>query len=182
MTWTTPIRGHCFCNGCSYTIDPTLSIPLETKQHFKGRPGETLYFECLHDHCTSCRRASSNLSVPWLIFPPQWLSWAPGSSEHLKTFKSSNGDVERQFCGTCGTSFSYFRHSRNLVIDINMATLSDRDLEKIEELGLVPKRHGSWSFGFKWWQKTFVDAAKASGEVLQAWKGSSSDPKGRVEF
>jgi hypothetical protein len=43
-----------------------------------------------------------------------------------RAFRSSP-DVERTFCGDCGTTLTYRRDSRNLV-DVTLATLDDPEL------------------------------------------------------
>lgn len=80
-------------------------------------------------------------------------------------YPSSRGEVERTFCGTCGTSFTYFRKTRPPYVDVNMATLGEKDLEKVEELGLVPMYHGRWGSGVGWAQNIWEKAEETGLDV-----------------
>jgi hypothetical protein len=37
------------------------------------------------------------------------LAWSEGSKQRLKAYTSSNGGIEREFCGECGTTFVSFK-------------------------------------------------------------------------
>jgi hypothetical protein len=32
--WTTPLRGHCHCNRCAYTLDPTRDVAASEMEPF----------------------------------------------------------------------------------------------------------------------------------------------------
>ncbi|KAA8907528.1 Mss4-like protein [Sphaerosporella brunnea] len=159
--WTTPLRGHCFCNACSYTLDPTREIPAAKLDAFIKEFKNN--FISFWDHCTDCRRATTSLATAYFIIPLEYLVWSEGTEQHLKTYVSSNGDVERKFCRQCGTSFTYFRHSRpGGGIDITIGSLADEDLQKLEELGMTPtKLHVFWETGgIRWYQKEWLHGGK----------------------
>lgn len=90
--------------------------------------------------------------------------------------------MERMFCGDCGTSFTYYRYSRGLVVDVNLATVCEEQLGSLEEWGVAPKRHGGWCWGVDWWKGGFVDAAEGKGRELLAWGKSEGESDGKVEF
>lgn len=70
-------------------------------------------------HCRSCQKAMGAESVGWACFQQEQVSW---KGESRKKYESSN-DVERCFCGRCGTSLSY--QATNNTLDISMASLDD---------------------------------------------------------
>jgi hypothetical protein len=74
-------------------------------------------------HCTDCRRAAGAPIVGWALFPLE----AVEITGTPVTYNSS-GDVERQFCGTCGTGL-FFRSASVFPgqVDIQTATFDDPD-------------------------------------------------------
>jgi hypothetical protein len=101
----------------------------------------------------------------------EYLVWSPGSEQHLKTYVSSGGDVERKFCGNCGTTFTYFRKSRRVgsldIIDITIGSLAEEALNKLEELGMTPGIHMFWETGgVHWHKKQCIHGVKENGAQL----------------
>lgn len=74
-------------------------------------------------HCRSCRLASGAPAVAWVVLPRDGLVFERGAPAVYR----SSPDVERTFCGTCGTSLTYQRDSSRDSIDIHTATLDDPD-------------------------------------------------------
>lgn len=73
-------------------------------------------------HCESCRRTTGSFVTAWLGYPSAGLTVEKGEA---KSYSSSAG-VERQFCGTCGTSLFYVNEpAMPGVVDILTATLDD---------------------------------------------------------
>jgi hypothetical protein len=74
-------------------------------------------------HCTDCRRAAGAPIVGWALFPVE----AVEITGSLVTYNSS-GDVERQFCGRCGTGL-FFRSASAFPgqVDIQTGTFDDPD-------------------------------------------------------
>jgi len=97
-TW----RGRCQCND----------IELE----FVGTPdGASL---C---HCQSCRDASGAPLLAWCTFPRKGMRMVSGQ---LTTYRSSP-QVERGFCGHCGTTLTYAHDDLPDEIDVTTCALDE---------------------------------------------------------
>jgi len=101
MTDRLPIAGGCYCGRIRYQIAQA--------------PGATGI--C---HCKSCRLTAGAESVGWAVNFTEDFAFTKGQP---RAFRSSK-NVERAFCGDCGTTLTYRRDSRNLV-DVTLATLDD---------------------------------------------------------
>ncbi|KAI5820417.1 Mss4-like protein [Pyronema omphalodes] len=173
------LTGHCFCGQCTYTINPTIPLS-ETQQRFITELGTNIL--PFHDHCSDCRRATSGLVTSYFIIPPPYISFDPNSP--LKTFRSSNGTVERTFCADCGTQLTYQRLSAQEylgTIDVTIGTLCERDLQRLDELGLTPtKLHVWWADGVRWYQREVVGSAEEN--KIRAFREGNLKPELEVEI
>jgi len=95
--------GGCLCGQIRYRII--------------GEPIATTY--C---HCRSCRLASGAPAVAWVVIAGDGLVIERGEPVAFR----SSPDVERTFCGRCGTSLTY-RKDHHSTIDVHTATLDDPD-------------------------------------------------------
>lgn len=105
--------GGCLCGAIRYEVEgPFKSISV-----------------C---HCRSCRLASGAPTVGWFVLPHNRLRWLRGAP---KIFASSP-QVQRGFCGQCGTQLTY-QHV-DAPADIELTTMS------LDEPGLVPPTREIW--------------------------------------
>jgi hypothetical protein len=81
-------------------------------------------------HCTSCRRATGALMVPWGTFAAAKFAIVQGALAEY----SSSPRVTRGFCAACGTSLTYRHEDRGGEIDVTLASLD-------EPGALVPQLH-----------------------------------------
>ena len=94
--------GRCHCGAIRYSID-----------------GELKHSSVCH--CESCRRTTGGLITAWAGYPSEGLRVEGQPSN----YNSSHG-VERQFCGTCGTSLFYFNEAMLPgLVDVLTETLDD---------------------------------------------------------
>ena len=116
-TMSTDALGGCLCGDIRYRI--------------VGPPLVTSY--C---HCRSCRLATGAPAAAWVILRREDLVFDQGTPV---VFRSSP-DVERTFCGRCGTSLTYHRSDREDSIDIHTATLDEPDaFPPVREIWLEEK-------------------------------------------
>lgn len=92
--------GRCFCGAVRYRVE--------------GKPRTVCY--C---HCESCRRAAGSPCVVWATFPTDRFAVTAGRL----TVHASSPDVERGFCGDCGTPVTYFHGARPAELDVAVVTL-----------------------------------------------------------
>lgn len=177
-SWMTPLRGHCSCGACSYTVDPRTPISTELQETLQKRWGAL--HESVIDHCSNCRRATSSLACAWLLFPSPWLEWTPGSSENLQTW--THGAVARTFCRICGTSFTGCARDRPIITNVTISSLCEEDLKRLPALGLTPNTHFWWLSGVGWVQEGIEAAARDKGVPLVAWKDMGTGEEDRVVF
>jgi hypothetical protein len=95
-------RGRCLCGNVTYVVS--------------GEARDLSY--C---HCRSCRRATGALFVAWGTVDASGFRLTSGK---LKIVRSS-AEVERGFCGDCGSSLTYQHAQRNREIDFTLATVDD---------------------------------------------------------
>ena len=70
-------------------------------------------------HCKTCRHASGAPSVAWTVFAAEDFAFtAAAPSVHR-----SSPDVERTFCGRCGTPLTYQRSPHRGTIDVTTISL-----------------------------------------------------------
>ncbi|MXO58501.1 GFA family protein [Altererythrobacter salegens] len=94
--------GRCHCGAIRYSIN-----------------GERKHSAICH--CETCRRTTGGLTTAWLGYASEGLR----VEGEPRSYSSSEG-VERQFCGTCGTSLFYFNEAMMPgVVDILTVTLDD---------------------------------------------------------
>jgi hypothetical protein len=73
-------------------------------------------------HCESCRRTTGGLATAWLGYPTEALTVEKGEPKSY----SSSGGVERQFCGSCGTSLFYTNEpAMPGIVDVLTVTLDN---------------------------------------------------------
>jgi hypothetical protein len=97
------IKGGCLCGRTRYQVS--------------GSP-QNLCF-C---HCASCRRACGAPLVAWGSFRRDGFRLLHGAAYLLRR---SSPQVQRGFCGHCGSAVSYEHAQRAGEIDITLATLDD---------------------------------------------------------
>ena len=96
--------GGCLCGDIRYRL---IGPPLVTS----------------YCHCRSCRLATGAPAAAWVIVRDGDFVIERGTPAMFR----SSPDVERTFCGRCGTSLTYRRGDRSASIDIHTATLDDPD-------------------------------------------------------
>lgn len=94
--------GGCLCGEIRYRL---IGPPLVTS----------------YCHCRSCRLATGAPAAAWVIVRDGDFVIERGTP----TMFRSSPDVERTFCGRCGTSLTYRRNNRSGSIDVHTATLDD---------------------------------------------------------
>jgi len=97
------LEGGCLCGRTRYRVS--------------GTP-QNLCF-C---HCTNCRRAAGAPLVAWGTFSRDGFQLLAGDAYVLH---ASSAQVQRGFCGHCGTSLSYAHAERDGEIDVTLVTLDD---------------------------------------------------------
>lgn len=80
----TDLKGRCLCGAITWST-----------------PGPVLWAG--HCHCSSCRRATASPFTSFFGVPRKSVTWSGG----LNTHPTSDGRVQRMFCGQCGTQMSY---------------------------------------------------------------------------
>lgn len=136
--------------------------------------------------CSQCRRATASLATAYFIVPTEFLVWSEGSEAHLKTYLSSDGDVERRFCGDCGTPLTFYNHlraaKRTDCVDVTIASLADEDLARLEELGVAPTQtHCWWESGVEWYKRECLRDVKGNG-VTAVWRTGSPTAESTVDL
>lgn len=76
----------------------------------------------MHCHCIDCRRASGAVSLAWVIISLEQFRWLTNEPASF----ASSPPVKRTFCGTCGTTLTYF-YEKSSNIDVTTASLDDPD-------------------------------------------------------
>lgn len=118
-----PRSGRCLCRAVTF----------ETR----GEPKWVSF--C---HCESCRRALSAPLAAFASFKDDQVEW---SGERPKTFRSSP-DVERAFCGTCGSPLWYRTDDLPGEVHLLLASFEDdRDWQ--------PTKHDFYSEHLPWLQR-----------------------------
>lgn len=72
-------------------------------------------------HCASCWRASGAPVVAWVTFPASGFRFSRGEPRRFR----SSAQVERTFCGACGTPLTYRHDTLPDEVDVTTATLDD---------------------------------------------------------
>jgi hypothetical protein len=72
-------------------------------------------------HCVDCRRAAGAPAVAWFTVPAAELRFVRGSP----ALHRSSPQVERGFCGACGTQLSYRNDAYRDEIDVSTCSLDD---------------------------------------------------------
>jgi len=71
--------------------------------------------------CAECRRSSGAYLTGWALYPQDAVTITGAPARH-----NSSGDIERQFCATCGTGMFFLSASVfPAKVDIQTATLDD---------------------------------------------------------
>nr|WP_170538944.1 GFA family protein [Ruegeria arenilitoris] len=96
------MKGHCHCGAVRWASDAEIA------------------WSC-YCHCADCRRNCAAPVTAFIGLPHDSVTW---SGDAPRVYNSSK-DVERLFCGTCGTPMAY-RNARDRVnIHIYTATLAN---------------------------------------------------------
>ncbi|MEM7761594.1 MAG: GFA family protein [Cyanobacteria bacterium P01_A01_bin.40] len=110
-------EGGCLCSAIRYRV---IGTPLSS----------------IICHCNTCRKASSALSVGWLMFDRNNFELLSGNPQ---SFESSSG-VIRKFCGKCGSGLTYQNNQSSSTIDVTTASLDNPSLfPPIREIWLEHK-------------------------------------------
>jgi hypothetical protein len=81
-------------------------------------------------HCTSCRRAAGAPFVAWGTVDLDQLEFIAGRPALVRSSKN----VQRGFCGVCGTTLTYAHAARAKELDVTLASLEDPS-------SLAPRAH-----------------------------------------
>src|SRR5689334_6313905 len=104
MPTHTAFEGGCLCGAVRYRVaGPSVARSL-----------------C---HCKTCRLAAGAPSVAWVVWRSSDFSWISGAPARY----ASSKDVERTFCGQCGTPLTYQKTSERGTIDVTTVTLDAAD-------------------------------------------------------
>jgi hypothetical protein len=90
-------------------------------------------------HCRTCRRAAAAPAVAWITFPANGLSFVAGRPVAYR----SSPNVERTFCGRCGTPLTYVHDDFPAAVDVTTCSLDDPD-------AFPPADHTWTSHGLGW--------------------------------
>ena len=104
-------------------------------------PGPVLWAG--HCHCESCRRATSSPMTSFFGVPRGSVAW----DGVLTKLHSSDGNVRRQFCATCGSQMSYQYEGWPDETHLYAATLDDPTQFK-------PEAHYHYAEKLPWLQIT----------------------------
>ena len=94
------MKGGCLCGAVRYQVD--------------GPP--SLVSIC---HCQSCRRASGAPAVSWMVISRAQFKLLSGNPAAYR----SSAQVQRGFCGKCGTQLTYAHDSAPQTVELTTATL-----------------------------------------------------------
>jgi hypothetical protein len=72
-------------------------------------------------HCTTCRRAAGAPAVAWVTFAADGFAFVAGRPARFR----SSPQVERTFCGACGTPLTYRRDDLPDEVDVTTTSLDD---------------------------------------------------------
>ena len=101
------IEGGCLCGAVRYRV---MEAP-------RGRG--TCY-------CENCRRAAGAPLVAWISVSRGKVEFTTGEPSRYRYTREDGRDVERTFCGRCGTQLTYDAGSgTHQSVDITTATLDD---------------------------------------------------------
>ena len=81
-------------------------------------------------HCESCRRAAGAPFVAWGTIDRHKLEIIDGQLSIVQSSK----DVQRGYCGRCGTTLTYHHAARHNEIDVTLVSLDDPSV-------LAPQAH-----------------------------------------
>jgi hypothetical protein len=108
---TRAFAGRCYCGRIRYTVG-----------------GEIL--SLCYCHCESCRRATGAPFVAWGTVDRSNFEITSGGLSFVRL----RAEVERGFCGACGSQITYSHTARAGKIDFTLATLEEPE-------ALRPTRH-----------------------------------------
>jgi hypothetical protein len=83
-------------------------------------------------HCRTCRRVGAAPAVAWATFPANQFSILRGRPVEYR----SSANVQRTFCGECGTALTYMHSNEPEFIDVTTCSLDEPDA--------FPPTHHSW--------------------------------------
>jgi uncharacterized glyoxalase superfamily protein PhnB len=111
------IKGGCLCGAIRYQVD--------------GAPSSISI--C---HCRSCRRASGAPAVSWFVISRAQFKLLSGNPAAYR----SSAQVQRGFCGKCGTQLTYAHDSAPQTIELTTASLDQPSaIEPTKEIWLSEK-------------------------------------------
>jgi hypothetical protein len=97
---TRAFAGRCYCGQLRYTASGEIR-------------------SLCYCHCESCRRATGALFVAWGTVDRNNFAVTRGVSSFVRL----HADVERGFCGACGSQITYSHTARAAEIDFTLGTL-----------------------------------------------------------
>lgn len=118
---TPPYEGGCLCGAIRYRIDAPAV----------GR--------ITHCHCTMCRRSVGANVVDWVSFKLSDWKIVQGTL----TIHKSSEHAERGFCGTCGTSITFWSRHIPDYLDVTTASL-DRPEDALPDCHIFTASRLSW--------------------------------------
>lgn len=96
------LKGGCFCGAVRYEVS--------------SRPRRVT-----HCHCIHCRRTSGAPFLTWAEFDAAGFAFTAGEPARFET----RPQVERTFCGRCGTQLTYRHEEERGTIDLTAGSLDN---------------------------------------------------------
>ncbi len=124
MSKAKPYTGGCLCGSIRFTAQPPAEWPHTCS-------------------CTMCQRHSGALTVAWVEFPAENVSW-DGEGGPPKTWRSSEAS-SRAFCPICGSTIG-------AIDDAPVIALVLGCFDKLGAVALRPTQHSYVSKRPKWWK------------------------------
>ena len=118
-----PYEGGCLCGNIRFSAEPPAEFPHTCS-------------------CTMCQRHSGALTVAWVEFPRDAVTWT-GPGGEPATWRSSDAS-SRAFCPTCGSTIG-------AIDDAPVIALTLGAFDKRGAQALRPQSHSNRSKQPKWW-------------------------------
>ena len=125
-----------------------------------------------HTDCSPGRQhgapliAELRLPLAWVTYTTHPTSATETPESILKVHHSTPGQVERRFCGYCGTPLSFWRPSNDEeknILYIPIAALLDESQKVLVEQVGTPELHFHWDSGAGWFQKLLEGSEVVKG-------------------
>ncbi|WP_371224529.1 GFA family protein [Roseovarius sp. 2305UL8-3] len=119
-----PYEGGCLCGNIRFSAQPPADWPHTCS-------------------CTMCQRHSGALTVAWVEFPADHVSWTGPGGEPAK-WRSSTGS-SRAFCAICGSTLGAIDDDPVIALTLGV-------FDKPGAVALRPTSHSNVSKRPKWWK------------------------------